>query len=116
MYRKTLVTLLLLPLFETIEDLFKKFPNIYQEKKEKKRFKFKPYKGRLGSSHVSRMSESLEETEMKMIAAEIEASLEFKQMDKASGLLNMPASCHSILKVSIFGIFSFRGPSLLSTI
>lgn len=46
------------------------------------------------------MSESLEETEMKMVAAEIEASLEFKQMDKASGLLNMPASCHSILKVS----------------
>ena len=107
------MTLLLLPLFETIEDLF---PNIYQEKKEKKRFKFKPYKGRLGSSHVSRMSESLEETEMKMIAAEIEASLEFKQMDKASGLLNMPASCHSILKVSVFGIFSFRGPLLLSTI
>lgn len=71
-----------------------------KEKKEKKRFKFKPYKGRLGSSHVGRMSESLEETEMKMIAAEIEASLEFKQMDKASGILNMPASCHSILKVS----------------
>lgn len=70
-----------------------------EEKKEKKRFKFKPYKGRLGSSHVSRMSESLEETEMKMIASEIEASLEFKQMDKASGILNMPASCHSILKV-----------------
>lgn len=70
-----------------------------KEKKEKKRFKFKPYKGRLGSSHVSRMSESLEETEMKMIASEIEASLEFKQMDKASGILNMPASCHSILKV-----------------
>lgn len=71
-----------------------------KEKKGKKRFKFKPYKGRLGSSHVGRMSESLEETEMKMIAAEIEASLEFKQMDKASGILNMPASCHSILKVS----------------
>ncbi|XP_062614242.1 uncharacterized protein C2orf81 homolog [Saccostrea cucullata] len=68
-------------------------------KKPERRFKFKPYKGRLGSSHVSRMSESLEETEMKMVAAEIEASLEFKQMDKASGLLNMPASCHSILKV-----------------
>lgn len=49
-----------------------------KEKKEKKRFKFKLYKGRLGFSYVGRMFEFLEEIEMKMIVVEIEVSLEFK--------------------------------------
>ncbi|KAK3089198.1 hypothetical protein FSP39_001674 [Pinctada imbricata] len=71
-----------------------------KKKEEKKRkFKFKPYRGRVKSGGLNKlMSESLEQTEMKMWAAEIEASYE-QAMERNSGLLNMPASCHSILKV-----------------
>ena len=36
MYRKTLVTLLLLPLFETIEDLFKIFQIFIRKRKRRK--------------------------------------------------------------------------------
>jgi len=66
--------------------------------KIKKKTKFKPYKGRMKSAGVSKMTESLEETEMQMIYNEVAKSLPHPD-DKPSTLLNMPASCTSILKV-----------------
>ena len=67
--------------------------------KSKKKTKFKPYKGRMKSAGVSKMTESLEETEMQMIYNEVAKSLPHPD-DKPSTLLNMPASCTSILKVT----------------
>lgn len=64
----------------------------------KRRTKFKPYRGKLKSAGVSKMTESLEESEMKMIYNEVVASMPPSE-DKPSTLLNMPASCTSILKV-----------------
>lgn len=60
--------------------------------------KFKPYRGKLKSAGVSKMTESLEEREMKMIYDEVAQSMPQLE-DKPSTLLNMPASCTSILKV-----------------
>lgn len=50
------------------------------------------------------MTQSLEETEMNMIAHEIKTSFQ-GEMENQSGLINMPVSCHSILKV--FSQFTF---------
>lgn len=71
---------------------------VVQEAKKKKRTKFKPYTGRLKSASVGKMTQSLEETEMNMIAHEIKATFQ-GEMENQSGLINMPVSCHSILKV-----------------
>nr|KAG5703178.1 hypothetical protein BaRGS_027343 [Batillaria attramentaria] len=64
---------------------------------EKKKKKFKPYRGKVKSAGVSKMTESLDETEMKMITAEIEAAMPPQEV--SGNLLTMPASCSSILKV-----------------
>ncbi|GFN86297.1 hypothetical protein PoB_001280300 [Plakobranchus ocellatus] len=65
---------------------------------QKPRAKFRPYKGKLKSAGVRKMTESLEETEMKMMYDEIAASkTDIQEMPNT--LLNMPASCSSILKV-----------------
>ncbi|RUS72337.1 hypothetical protein EGW08_019895 [Elysia chlorotica] len=69
-----------------------------QEPKQKPRTKFRPYKGKLKSAGVRKMTESLEETEMKMMYNEIAASVSGSD-EMPSTLLNMPASCTSILKV-----------------
>lgn len=66
------------------------------EKKRKK--KFKPYTGRVRAV-PDKMTESLEQTEMSMLAAEIMASMP-QQSGSIGPLVTMPASCHSILKVS----------------
>lgn len=86
-------------------------PNTKQEKEDAKKksyppkppklsskTKFRPYRGKLKSAGISKMMESLEESEMKMIYDEIVASMPPSE-DKPSTLLNMPASCTSILKV-----------------
>ena len=69
-----------------------------QENKQKTRPKFRPYKGKLKSAGVKKMVESLEETEMKMMYDEMAASRPGSD-EMPSTLLNMPASCTSILKV-----------------
>ncbi|XP_076072554.1 uncharacterized protein LOC143044426 isoform X1 [Mytilus galloprovincialis] len=69
-----------------------------QETKQKKKTKFKPYTGRLKSASVSQMTTSLDDSEMNMVAAQLKASFQGQQ-ENLSGLVNMPASCHSILKV-----------------
>lgn len=71
---------------------------IVEEVKKKKKTKFKPYTGRLKSASVSKMTQSLEDTETSMVAAELKASYQ-GELDSHTGLVNMPASCHSILKV-----------------
>ncbi|XP_071107367.1 uncharacterized protein C2orf81 homolog isoform X2 [Haliotis cracherodii] len=63
---------------------------------KKKKFKFKRYRGPIKSAGVSKITESLEETEMKLFMDEIAGSLPSE--DRTSGML-MPASCHSILRV-----------------
>ncbi|XP_067671114.1 uncharacterized protein C2orf81 homolog isoform X1 [Haliotis asinina] len=62
---------------------------------KKKKFKFKRYRGPIKSAGVSKITESLEETEMKLYMDEIAGSLPSE--DRTSGML-MPASCHSILR------------------
>lgn len=64
---------------------------------EKKKKKFKPYRGKLKSPGLAKMTESLDETEMKIIASEIAASLSAQEI--TGNLMTMPASCSSILKV-----------------
>lgn len=68
-----------------------------EEEKAKKKKKFKPYRGKLKSAGVSRMTESLEETEMKMYMTEMAAYS--SPYEVSSNILTMPASCHSILRV-----------------
>ena len=70
-----------------------------QEEAEKKKKKhFKPYTGRLRSPGLE-VTESLEQTEMSLLTKEIEASMP-PPPEMQSGLITMPASCHSILKVT----------------
>ncbi|XP_076468058.1 uncharacterized protein LOC143298889 [Babylonia areolata] len=68
-----------------------------EEEKAKKKRKFKPYRGKLKSAGVSRMTESLEETEINMFMEEMAAAM--SQHEVSGNLLTMPASCHSILRV-----------------
>ena len=70
-----------------------------QEKAPKKKKKFRPYRGKLKSAGLSKMTESLDDTEMQMYMTEMVASMPPHEV--SSNLLTMPASCHSILKVSI---------------
>ncbi|XP_069125384.1 uncharacterized protein [Argopecten irradians] len=71
-----------------------------EEEKKKKRTKYKPYTGRVKAGKgLNQMTESLEQTEMAMMYEEYVKSQEYEAAEKASGLLNMPVSCHSILKV-----------------
>jgi len=66
----------------------------------KKKFKYKRYTGRvMAEDTVCKMTESLEQTEMNMLYEEYAAAQNYAATDRASGLLNMPVSCHSILKV-----------------
>ena len=75
--------------------------------KSKKKTKFRPYKGRMKSAGVSKMTESLEETEMQIYMNEVAKTMPHPD-DKPSTLLNMPASCTSILKVLyVFSIVFF---------
>jgi hypothetical protein len=61
-----------------------------QEAKKKKRTKFKPYTGRLKSASVGKMTQSLEETEMNMIAHEIKATFQGTSLFyKFSGQTNL---------------------------
>lgn len=68
-----------------------------EEEKVSKRRKFKPYRGKLKSAGVSRMTESLDETEMNMYMKEMVETMSPQEI--SSNLLTMPASCHSILRV-----------------
>ncbi|KAL3877814.1 hypothetical protein ACJMK2_035461 [Sinanodonta woodiana] len=68
-----------------------------EEAKKKRKIKFKPYRGRLKSSGIN--SESLEQSELTLMAAELSSMLPPPEHLTSSGLINMPASCHSILKV-----------------
>lgn len=65
---------------------------------QKPKPKFRPYKGKLKSAGVKKMTESLEETEMRMAYDEIAATMRGSE-ETPSTILNMPASCTSILKV-----------------
>lgn len=67
------------------------------EAEKKKKKKFKPYTGRMRSPGL-KVTESLEQTEMSLLTQEIIASMPPPQ-EKLTGLVTMPASCHSILKV-----------------
>lgn len=68
--------------------------------KQKKKTLYKPYTGRVKvGKGLNQMTESLEQTEMAMMYEEFVRSQEYEAAEKASGLLNMPVSCHSILKV-----------------
>ncbi|KAL4240710.1 hypothetical protein ACF0H5_001501 [Mactra antiquata] len=67
------------------------------EAEKKKKRKFKPYTGRMKSPSL-KVTESLEQTEMTLLTQEIMASMPPPQ-EKLTGLVTMPASCHSILKV-----------------
>ena len=66
--------------------------------KKKKRFKFKPYTGKLKSAGVSRMSEALEDSEMKLYMEAMEEAMQ-GSVGNSSDRLKMPASCQSLLKV-----------------
>lgn len=68
-----------------------------EEEKAKKRKKFRPYRGKLKSAGVSKMTESLEEREMQLYMREMEDTMPPQAV--SSNVLTMPASCHSILKV-----------------
>lgn len=67
------------------------------EAEKKKKKKFKPYTGRMRSPGL-KVTESLEQTEMSLLTQEIMASMPPPEK-KLTGLITMPASCHSILKV-----------------
>lgn len=68
------------------------------EAEKKKKKKFKPYTGRMKSPGF-KVTESLEQTEMSLLTQEIMASMPPPPQEKLTGLITMPASCHSILKV-----------------
>lgn len=72
-----------------------------QEEKKRKKIKFKPYSGRINSGGLHKLGESLDQTEMSMVFTEIEESLDENLTEKISGLLTMPISCHSIVKVRL---------------
>jgi len=71
---------------------------VKKESPPPKKKPFKPYRGKLKSAGVSKMTESLEESEMNLIYNEVVTSMP-QSDDRPSTLLNMPASCTSILKV-----------------
>ena len=78
------------------------------QEKAKKNKKFKPYRGKLKSAGVSKMTESLDDTEMKMYMTEMAASM--SQQEISSNILTMPASCQSILKVSSLFVCALELP------
>jgi hypothetical protein len=79
---------------------------LQKEKAKDKKKVFKPYRGKLKSASVKNMTESLDETEMKMLAKEVAKSDELGAF--SSTVLAMPNSCSSILKVScIFLLLDF---------
>lgn len=67
------------------------------EAENSKKKKFKRYTGRMRSPGIM-VTESLEQTEMTLLTQEIMASMPPPQTLR-TGLVTMPASCHSILKV-----------------
>ncbi|KAH3863581.1 uncharacterized protein LOC127866589 [Dreissena polymorpha] len=67
------------------------------EPEKKKRRKFKPYTGKL-RPQPNNLTESLEQTEMTLLSAEIAASMP-RQLGSLVPIVTMPASCHNILKV-----------------
>ena len=85
---------------EVSKDEHKQKSSGAHETKQKMRPKFRPYKGKLKSAGVRKMTESLEETEMKMMYDEMAASMPGSE-EQPSTILNMPASCTSILKVAV---------------
>ena len=60
-----------------------------------KKRRYKPHTGRLPSAGLKNLTESLEESEMKMYQQQFESPPKTPDPD----MLQMPASCHSILKV-----------------
>lgn len=68
-----------------------------EETKQKRKVKYKPYRGKLASAGVSKMTESLEESAMKMAMAE--AAEQMQPPHISSNVLTMPASCASLVKV-----------------
>ncbi|KAH9487945.1 hypothetical protein Btru_068265 [Bulinus truncatus] len=59
----------------------------------KAKLKFRPYRGKIKPAKVDHMTESLEETEMKLFYSQVDLELV-----KPTGSLIMPASCASLLK------------------
>ena len=80
---------------------------VKKESPPPKKKPFKPYRGKLKSAGVSKMTESLEESEMNLIYNEVVTSMP-QSDDRPSTLLNMPASCTSILKVSLIMLIELR--------
>jgi len=66
----------------------------------KRRQKFKPYTGKVKSAGLNkRMTESLDDTEMRMLIDEHYASQNTITMSPDPDSFNMPNSCHSIIKL-----------------
>lgn len=68
-----------------------------EETKKKKGTQYKPHRGKLKSPGLCKMTESLDETEMKMYMAEVTDSVHTKAV--SSHLFTLPASCASLMKV-----------------
>ncbi|XP_052786317.1 uncharacterized protein C2orf81 homolog [Mya arenaria] len=68
------------------------------EAEKKKKRKFKRYTGKIRPVDNNKMTESLEQTEMTLLSAEIAASMPRPNANMGP-IVTMPASCHSILRV-----------------
>ncbi|XP_077998981.1 uncharacterized protein LOC144451936 [Glandiceps talaboti] len=76
-------------------------PEPPKEIKKKRKFKYKPHRGPIKSAGLKEMTKTLEETEKELIEAELRAQLMAPESEADSApidLLQMPSSCHSILK------------------
>lgn len=68
----------------------------------KRKVPFRPYNGRMKSAGVSKIEETLHETELRIrIEEELSDRAATTQEEQEELLRGMPASCHSILKVSL---------------
>ena len=74
----------------------------------KRRQKFKPYQGRISSAGIKNLTESLEKTESKLFEEEYARQVmeSYVDQDIDPSILQMPLSCHSILKVSFKAAFA----------
>ncbi|XP_064633974.1 uncharacterized protein C2orf81 homolog isoform X2 [Lineus longissimus] len=75
-------------------------PEPPKEQPKKKRKKFRPYGGRINHAGLGGMVESLEQTEMRLLQEEASNyKIAGEDQNSNNTLMNMPASCHSILRV-----------------
>ncbi|ELU06521.1 hypothetical protein CAPTEDRAFT_218998 [Capitella teleta] len=63
----------------------------------KPKIKFKPYRGKLKSGGLTKMAESLEETEMELMMKDY--MKQYPTMTPDAHILQMPSSCHALVKL-----------------